>query len=107
MKGDDKLDYLDGREVGYIKFVIPSKGYKKYKASIFDTSNKKIKTVLFGDRRYQHYFDRVGMWAELNHNDRKRRAAYRKRHEGVLLKDGKPAYKQPYTPSYFSYHLLW
>jgi hypothetical protein len=107
MKRDDKLDYLDGREVSYVKFTIPSKGYKKYKAVIYDTNGKKIKSVLFGDRRYEHYFDRIGMWSELNHNDRKRRAAYRKRHEGVLLKDGTPAYMQPYTPAFFSYHLLW
>jgi len=107
MKRDDKLDYLNGREVAYIKFSIPKKGYKKYKASIYDTKNKKIKSVMFGDRRYEHYFDRIGMWREKNHNDRKRRAAYRKRHEKISLKDGSAAYQVPYTPAYFSYHLLW
>lgn len=107
MKRNDKLDKLDGREVAYVKFKILKKGFKKYKAVIFDTENKKIQSVKFGDRRYEHYFDRIGLWSELNHNDHKRRAAYRKRHAGILLKDGTPAYTVPYTPAYFSYYLLW
>ena len=103
----DKLDKLDGREVAYVKFEIPKKGNKKYKATIYDTKDKKIRSVMFGDRRYQHYFDRIGLWSELNHNDRTRRASYRNRHKAILLKDGKIAYKVPYSAAYFSYYLLW
>jgi hypothetical protein len=35
------------------------------------------------------------------------RKAYRARASKILLKNGKPAYKNKDTPAYWSYHFLW
>jgi len=100
------MDKLDGRDVAYVKFT-KGKYPKKYKAKIYDTNDKKIRTVEFGDQRYQQYYDRIGMYDNLNHLNRKRRKDYRTRHSGILTADKKKAYKIPYTPAWFSYYLLW
>ena len=41
------------------------------------------------------------------HHDPVRRAAYRKRHRAILLRDGRPAYTVKTTPAYWAWHLLW
>lgn len=82
-------------------------GYKKYKAILYE-NGKKVKTIQFGDKRYEHYKDNVlGLYSHLDHKDPKRRKAYRTRHAGVLKKDGTPAYLDPYQSSYWSYYYLW
>jgi hypothetical protein len=89
------------------KFV-KGKGRYKYTAIMKDGSK-----VSFGHKDYQQYKDSVpksmggGLWTGKNHNDKKRRDSYRKRHRGVLNKLGKPAYKVKYSPSWFSYYYLW
>ena len=77
----------------------------KYDAIISDSG--KIRYVPFGDNRYQHYHDRIGLYSNLNHNDLKRRDEYRKRHSAIKTKDGKLAYQQLYSPAYFSFYYLW
>ena len=42
-----------------------------------------------------------------SHNDPVRRAAYRKRHKAILLRDGRPAYTVKTQPAFWAYHLLW
>ena len=41
------------------------------------------------------------------HHDPVRRASYRKRHAGILLKYGRPAYTVKESPAYWSWHVLW
>ena len=41
------------------------------------------------------------------HGDRVRRASYRRRHAGILLVNGQPAYKDKTKPAYWAYRLLW
>ena len=83
-------------------------GYKKYKAIIYE-NNKKIKTVQFGDRRYEHFKDQVPLklWSHLDHKDPDRRRNYRIRHSAIKNKDGRLSYKIKYSPAYFSYYYLW
>lgn len=94
------------------KFIVPKSGHKKYTA-IIPQSNGGTKRVSFGDRRYQHYKDRVpksmggGKWSKKDHLDKKRRANYRKRHSGIRRSGGGKAVKKKYSPSWFSYHYLW
>jgi hypothetical protein len=89
------------------KFIL-GKGQYKYTAILTDNSR-----VNFGHRDYQHYKDSVpknmggGRWSHKDHGDNIRRRNYRKRHAGVLTKDGTPAYKIKYSPSWFSYYYLW
>ena len=56
------------------------------------------RTVHFGDKRYQHYKDKIGMYSHLDHGDNERRKRYYDRH-------GKEAVK--YSPKYFSHKYLW
>lgn len=51
----------------------PNKKYDVYKAGKYLLS--------FGDIRYKHYFDKIGLLPKsLNHLDKQRRALYYKRH---------------------------
>lgn len=89
------------------KFVL-GPGRYKYTAVL-----KNGRRVNFGARNYEHYKDTVpvslggGRWSHKNHNDSTRRANYRKRHEGIITKNGTPAFKVKLSPSWFSYHYLW
>ena len=83
-------------------------GYKKYTANLPDGSK-----IHFGDSRYEHYADKVpkarggGLWTNLDHKDKKRRANYRARHSKIKTKDGRLAIDVQYSPAFFSYHFLW
>ena len=91
-----------------IRFTIPKKGFKKYKAEVFNLNGERIATAQFGDRRgYSQYKDRIGYYSDLDHNDKKRLQRYRKRHEAILTNDGVPAYKVEFSPAWFSYRWLW
>ena len=78
---------------------------KKYDAILSD-NGKKIK-VPFGDRNYQHYHDKIGLYKHLDHNDNNRRELYRARHSKILDIRGREAYKVKYSPAYFSWEMLW
>ena len=82
-------------------------GNKKYKVIVYN-KDKKLKTVQFGDVRYEQYKDTtpLGLYKHKDHLDPKRRQNYRKRH-GSIKKDGKLAYKIKYSPAYMSWHYLW
>lgn len=83
-------------------------GKKKYTAILPDG-----KKVGFGHVDYQHYKDTVpvnqggGIWSSKNHLDTKRRDNYRKRHGGMLCKDGVRCIDKKYSPAWFSYYFLW
>ena len=66
-----------------------------------------IQRVNFGSIDHEHYEDKIGFYSHLNHYDEDRRKAYRKRHSKIKLADGKPAYKKPFTPAWFSWNYLW
>jgi|TARA_R100000951_G_C2600769_1_gene168112 hypothetical protein len=73
----------------------PVKSSRKNKKYMVKT-NKGI--VHFGDNRYQQYRDKIGVYKHLDHNDKKRRELYYKRHGRVSVKD---------SPKYFSHKYLW
>ena len=83
-----------------IRFVKGPKNYK-YTAIIGN------RHVNFGDKRYQHYHDKIGLYSNLDHNDKQRRANYRKRHSAIRKKDGKRAVDVKYSPAWFAYRYLW
>ena len=65
--------------------------------------------IHFGDTRYSQYRDvtGLGLYSHLDHNDPKRRVAYRKRHGAIKLKSGKLAVLDPETSAFYSYRFLW
>lgn len=81
----------------------------KYKVEILTKTGAFKKKVQFGRLPYQHYKDSTPLkiFSYLDHDDKKRRTNYRKRHSKIKLKDGRFAYKVPYTSSWFSYNFLW
>lgn len=81
----------------------------KVKNKKYSVKSPSGKTINFGDTRYQHYKDStgLGLYSHLDHKDPVRRAAYRKRHAALKLKDGTPAYKNKEQAAYYSYYYLW
>lgn len=75
-----------------ITFII-GKGNKKYTAILPNG-----RRVSFGDKRYQQYYDKIGVYSWLNHYDKKRRALYRARH-GTNPKK--------YSAGWFALKYLW
>ena len=65
--------------------------------------------IPFGAIGYEHYKDSTGLgiYSNLDHNDKGRREAYRKRHGAIKTKEGKLAYKDPGQPAYYSWRYLW
>jgi len=61
--------------------------YKGYPIYLSERVNKKYYAVVnnhkvhFGDKRYEHYFDKMGHYSNLDHNDKERRKRYKQRHE--------------------------
>lgn len=75
-------------------------GYKKYKVELYE-KGEKIKTIQFGDKRYEHYKDStpLKLYTHLNHLDKERRKRYKNRHE----KDR----HVKYTAGWFADKFLW
>ncbi len=74
-------------------FQVSKKKDKKY-----DVYKNGKYLVSFGSKNFQHYFDKIGFYSDLNHNDKKRRENYYKRF-------GTKA--NPDTAKYFSHNYLW
>ena len=53
---------------------------KNRKYSVYVMKDNKRKIVHFGDSRYQQYKDKIGDYKHLDHNDKKRKDLYYKRH---------------------------
>ena len=80
---------------GYL-FCISTRANKKYDAFTKDTHEY---ITSFGDIRYSHYYDRIGLLPKyLNHLDDDRRRLYYKRH-------GKKARFE--SAKWFSHNFLW
>lgn len=71
---------------------------KKYTA-VLQNENNKQKLVHFGQLPYQHYYDKIGLYSDLNHLDEERRRKYQQRFGRLPLKK--------YTPHWFSWNYLW
>jgi hypothetical protein len=74
-------------------FKISTRKNKKYDVY----KNDKYLTS-FGDKRYEHYYDKIGHYSNLNHLDDKRKDNYYKRF-------GKSAMFE--SAKYFSHNYLW
>lgn len=73
---------------------------KKYDAILVNKTTKREKRVPFGAKGYEHYKDKaLGLYSKDNHLDPKRRALYRKRHQGED--------KAKYSSGYFAWKYLW
>lgn len=71
-----------------------------------DRKNKRFKALLARNNKWVH-FGQPGEHAFVDHGDRKRRTAYRRRAEGIKNKQGQKTYLIPETANYLAYNLLW
>ena len=69
---------------------------KKYSVYVLRQGKKKL--IHFGDSRHKQYRDKLGHYKHLDHNDKKRRELYYKRHGPATSKN---------TAKYFSHKYLW
>jgi hypothetical protein len=87
------------KKKGYILFpsIRKNKKYDVYKK----VKDEYEYITSFGDKRYQHYEDKISNhYSHLNHYDKDRRKRYRQRH----IKDNKD---DPNYAGYWSWHYLW
>ena len=94
MRVKNPEDYL-------IKDIVVADDRKhKYVALLSRKDNPSIiKRVPFGDISYNHFFDKLGYYKNLNHLDEKRRQSFLKRHANNIA--------FPYSSAYFSANVLW
>ena len=79
----------------YYSYLIKPSVKKNKKYDVF----KKNKYILsFGDNRYEQYNDKIGYYKHLDHNDKKRKDLYYKRH---------PINYHKYSADWFSKKYLW
>lgn len=94
----------------FATFSLPSnRSKKKYRVELYDKYGNKLKTLQFGEKGYNQYQDKTPLkfYSYLDHKDSKRRINYRNRHSKILTKKGKPAYQDPFQPSFYSWNFLW
>ena len=72
----------------------------KRKGKRFAITRPDEKVIHFGVWPY------TGQGTYIDHGDDKIKKAWRARHKKIL-KDGKPAYKNPDSPEYYSWRILW
>jgi len=85
---------MDNKKL-YTPFVSKAKN-KKYSVYVLKDGKKKL--IHFGDKRYQHFKDKLGHYSNLDHNDPQRRKRYYSRHGKATSKD---------TAKYWSHRILW
>lgn len=77
----------------------PIRKNKKYSVFKWDNKDKKYKYHLsFGDSRYEHYKDKLGLYSHLDHHDADRKRLYYARHGKTNNKD---------SAKYFANRYLW
>ena len=101
------MPYYKKSEYTLIKIQKSDRAGKKYTAVIQQKPAGKIKYIHFGAIKpdgtpYPQYKDstKLKLYKKYDHGDKKRRESYRARHKGYL-RDGY------YSPSWFSWSLLW
>ena len=89
------------------KLNIVKRKAKKLGATEVGFSNRKGKKYYVIYKGRIIHFGATGYSDFLEHRDKERRARYRKRHKAILKQDGTPAYLDEFSPSYWSYRVLW
>ena len=84
------------------------KGDGVFKYSVYVKSDTgKTKLIHFGNKKYQHFKDKLGEYKSLDHNDPKRRASYLARAKGIRNKKGDLTWKDKNTKNYWAIRILW
>jgi hypothetical protein len=92
--------YYNSKEYKLLGYEKSNRSNKMYNAIL--KKDNKITKVPFGDNSMGNFQDKTGLnlYPHLIHGDKKRRALFKNRHKHNLKKGF-------YSPSYFSYNILW
>ena len=79
---------------------------KNKKYSVITPKGKKIN---FGDKRFQQFKDStgLGLYSDLDHNDKKRKKNYCKRSGNIKDKKGNLTKNDKESPNYYARKFLW
>ena len=94
---------LDNKGNRIFNKPFPSKAKNK-KYSVYVKGDK---IIHFGDKRYQHFKDKIGDYKSLDHNDPVRRKSYLARAKGIKNKQGELTWKDKNTANYWAVRVLW
>ena len=83
----------------------PIKSTRKNKKYMVLNNNNNI--VHFGDKRYEQFRDDIGLYKNLNHNDKERQKNYCKRSSAIRDGKGKLTKNDIDSANYWSMKLLW
>ena len=94
--------YYSKNEYRLVKYQKSTRKGKMYDAILKKKETGREVKVSFGDNTAQNFHDKTGLnlYPHLIHGDKKRRENYKSR-AGGRVKEGY------YSPSYFSYYVLW
>jgi hypothetical protein len=79
--------------------------FKKYSVYVMKDGKKTL--IHFGDSKHDQYKDKIGFYAELDHNDKDRRDRYLKRAKGIKNKQGELTWKDKNSANYWAIRKLW
>ena len=79
--------------------VIAQDGKHKYVGILEHKTTNKIMRVPFGDRNYEQYHDKLGVYSNLDHHDKKRQENFLRRHAKNI--------EHKYSSGWFSKVCLW
>jgi hypothetical protein len=96
------MPYYNKKEYKLLGYEKSHRKGKMYNAILNNKITNKVTKVPFGDSTMENYCDKTGLnlYPKLIHGDKVRRKRFQQRHHG-FLKDGF------YSPSWFSYFILW
>ena len=63
--------------------------------------------IHFGDKRYFHYRDKIGLYSKLDHNDKTRRRSYLARSKKIRDGAGRLTWNNPESANFYSIRFLW
>lgn len=79
---------------------------KKYSVYVKNEDDKII-LISFGDINSKHYYDKIGTYRNMDHNDKEKRRLYKARASKNKDSKGRLTYKLKWSPNYWSYRTLW
>lgn len=82
------------------KIEVSKRKNKKYDVYKILDNNEVEYLLSFGSKSNDQYFDRLGYYSDVNHNDEKRKESYLKRHQNDYLED-------PEYAGFWAKYILW
>lgn len=98
---------MDNRKLNVVRSIARKLDIDPKSIEVSNREGKRFK-ILLSTGKTIHFglFPFRGKGAFIDHKDEQTRIAWKARHSKIL-KDGKPAYKNPLSAEFYSWNLLW